>query len=602
MKISRNWLQTYFDGELPTAPALAEALTFHAFEIESVENDILDVKVTANRGHDCLSHRGIAKELSAILSLPLKGDPLSAAPRLAPNAPVEVVIDEPALCSRYIAGYIRGVKVGPSPRWLSERLKSIGQKSINNVVDAANFVMFDIGQPLHAFDAAKLGTEPYRIAVRSARAGDTLVGLDDKTYELPQGALVITTMQHDAIIGIAGIKGGKESGVSDRTTDLILEAAHFDGPSLRRTSRALKLRTDASQRFEQVISPELAAYGMRAFADLVQKIAGGEIVGFTDVYPHPRPAVAVPISRAHMNAVLGLDLSASEVEGVFTRLGFKFEKREDHYVVTPPFERLDITLPADLIEEVGRIIGYEKIPSIELPAIDTKPPIHARSAREDAIREFLCAQGFTEVFTSVFADTGERIVANKADGVRPFLRSSLTPGVRDALDRNVRNKELLGIKQVKLFEIGTVWKNGREDTEIAIAVEKVKREKTEDIFRQELEAFIAALPEEPNDVASAPLPDIRYQQFSHYPFMVRDIALWVPEGTNADDVHAVIRAHAGELLVRSDKFDEYAKDGRVSFAFRLIFQSFDRTLTDDDANERMESIYRAVQARGWEVR
>lgn len=599
MKISRAWLQTYFDSPLPASDALADALTFHAFEIESVEGDILEVKVTANRGHDCLSHRGIAKELSAILSLPLKDDPLSTAPSLAPGSGIEVVIDEPELCARYIACRVRGVKVGPSPRWLAERLESIGQKSINNVVDAANFVMFDVGQPLHAFDAGKLSAHP-RLAVRLAERGDKLVGLDDKTHELPEGTLVIADA--GSILGIAGIKGGRESGVSAHTTDLILEAANFDGPSLRRASRALKLRTDASQRFEQVISPELAAYGMRAFAALVQKIAGGEIVGFTDVYPHPRTMAAVTVSRLHINQILGLELSESDVENVFTRLGFEFQELEEHYVVTPPFERLDLALPEDLIEEVGRIIGYDRIPPAELPAPEGALPVHARAAREDVIRSYLCGEGFTEVVTSVFADSGERIVANKADGTRPYLRDSLVPGLRDALERNIRNKDLLGIAQVKIFEIGTVWKDGGEKTEVAIAVETMKKQKPEAAYRQELDAFIASIPSAPEEAAPAPLPDIRYQPFSRYPFIVRDVALWVPEGTSAEEVLSVIRAHAGELLVRSAKFDEFAKDGRVSFAFRLVFQSFDRTLTDEDAHARMESIYAALRAQGWEVR
>jgi len=160
MKISRNWLQTFFVAPMPDAQALADALTFHAFEIEGVEWDILDVKVTPNRGHDCLSHRGIAKEISAILNMPMKSDPLRESISLAPLCTdISVHIGNGELCRRYIAGYIRGVKVGPSPDWLRENLEAIGQKSINNIVDTANFVMFNLGQPLHAFDASKLASK-----------------------------------------------------------------------------------------------------------------------------------------------------------------------------------------------------------------------------------------------------------------------------------------------------------------------------------------------------------------------------------------------------------------------------------------------------------
>ncbi len=605
MKISRTWLQTYFEAELPTIEQLADALTFHAFEIESVENDILDVKITANRGHDCLSHRGIAKELSAILSLPLKADLLargkSDLPLGSVNGSLAVQIDDPALCRRYIGASIRGVKIGPSPAWLRERLESIGQKSISNVVDAANFVMFDIGQPLHAFDGKKLDirNETTEIRVRRARAGERILALDDKEYALGETMAVIADGHSDAVLGVAGVKGGKESGVSHVTTDLILESANFDGPSLRKTSRALKFRTDATQRFEQGISPELAAYGMRAFIDLVMQVAGGELVGVVDAYPAQAASRQVTVSLAHINRVLGLTLSTHDVEDVFVRLGFAVVSAADTYTVTIPFERLDIELPEDLAEEVGRIIGYDAVAPVELPAV-SPPAADADTARFAAIREHLVSQGFSEVFTSVFAEKGERAVSNKIGGDKPYLRSSLSDGLADALARNIRNKDLLGIGQVKIFEIGTVWRGGEEKIEVAIAVEKIKKQKAQEEYQKELDAFMSSH----SHLAPRPpaLPDIRYAPFSKYPFISRDIAFWTPVGTAAEDALAVIREHAGELLVQSYLFDTFEKEGRLSYAFRLVFQSMDRTLFDGDADSRMESIYAAMKEQGWEVR
>jgi phenylalanyl-tRNA synthetase beta chain len=606
MKIYREWLQTYFDAPLPEIEQLADALTFHAFEIESVENDILDVKITANRGHDCLSHRGIAKEIAAILDIPLKSDPLSGNTELGPKTTeLEVVIDDVKLCRRYIGAYIRGAKIGSSPAWLAQRLESIGQKSINNVVDAANFVMFNIGQPLHAFDAGKRSKDggAYSIKVRLAHEGEKLVTLDEKEQQLSTSMLMIADGNTDEPLGVAGVKGGKESGVSDTTTDLILESANFDGPSLRKTSRALKFRTDATQRFEQVISPELAAYGMRAFIELVLQVAGGELVGVVDEYPARTATQTVSISLAHINRVLGLELSTKEVSAVFTRLGFRLEDKGEPSIfeIQIPWERLDIAIPEDLIEEVGRIIGYDKIPAVELLVSDEVAANDA-VARYDAIRDYLASQGFSEVFTSVFAEKGERAVSNKIGGDKPYLRSNLSDGLAEALERNVRNKDLLGISQVKIFEIGTVWRGDEEKTEVAIAVEKIKKQKTEDEYKKELEAFMSSLKTKDYELKTIPLSDVRYEPFSRYPFITRDIALWVSEGTSADEVLEVIRTHAGELLVRSAKFDEFTKEGRTSYAFRLVFQSMDRTLFDEDANHRMESIYAAVKERGWEVR
>jgi phenylalanyl-tRNA synthetase beta chain len=297
MKVSRAWLNTFFDTELPSAEKLSEALTFHAFEIDGVDekdkDSILDVKVTANRGHDCLSHRGIAKELSAILKLPFTKDPMAKQPTLLPQTDaVSVTLEDPALSPRYIAGYIKGVKVGPSPEWLQKHLETLGQRSINNVVDATNFVMFNLGQPLHAFDADKLTQKEnkFHIVVRKARVGEKMHALDGKEYTFTDSMLVIADGNVDAPIGVAGVKGGTAAGVSEETKDIIIESANFNSISVRKTAAALKLRTDASARFEQGLSPELAAYGMQSVAELIQQLAGGELVGFADVYPAPQAA------------------------------------------------------------------------------------------------------------------------------------------------------------------------------------------------------------------------------------------------------------------------------------------------------------------------
>lgn len=597
MKISRAWLQTYFVEELPDAHALADALTFHAFEIENIENDVLDVKVTPNRGHDALSHRGIAKDISAILNVPLKTDPLRSRAVLEPHTDlVSVRIDEPILCKRYIACYIRNVSVGPSPDWLKKALESVGQRSINNVVDATNYVMFNLGQPLHAFDAGKLSQkgESYAIAVRRAKKGERMLALDDKEYDFNESMLLITDAHDDVAIGIAGVKGGAPAGVTEETTDIIIESANFDGVSVRKTAQALKLRTDASMRFEQVISPEIPACGMRAVVDLISELAHGDVEGFVDEYPTKQPSTRVAVTVADINSVLGTDVKAEMVADVFARLGFAFEQTDESFTVMVPFERIDIAIPVDLIEEVGRIIGYDSVPAVELPKVHTHPEINARFAAAEKIREELVSHGYSEVFTSVFAEKGDVQVLNKVGGDKPFLRTNLTDGLLDAYERNAHNKDLLGLSEVKLFEIGPVWKGGKEMFVVGRVWNEKKAPRTDE---RELEEISA------DGYASLPVTNIdRYKTFSRYPFMTRDISLWVPSETSSDDVLGVIRASAGDLLVRCDLFDHFQKGERTSYAFRLVFQSFDKTLTDGDANERMESVYKAVKERGWEVR
>jgi phenylalanyl-tRNA synthetase beta chain len=594
MKVSYRWLNNYFDGKLPDIGAVADALTFHSFEIESAIDDILDVKITANRGHDCLSHRGIAKELSAILDLPLnaKYDPFAKKPDLAKKSDSVAVTLDSSLCKRYIAGYIKNVKVGPSPEWLKNSLEAIGQRSINNVVDATNLVMFNIGQPLHAFDAGKLSLRDgaYAIRVRTARAGERMVALDSKEYEFTDGQLLITDAHSDMPIGIAGIKGGAPASITEETTDIIIESANFDGVSVRRTAAALRLKTDASDRFQQVISPELAAYGMQQVVDLISALAGGSVEGFTDVYTQPIEQKPVSVTLPKINAVLGTALTQGEVADVFVRLGLAHQEKGDEFIVTPSFERLDLLIPEDFIEEVGRIKGYEFVPEVELAHPSESPAINARFSAMEQKREPLMADGYSEVITSAFAETGDRVVANKVDGVRPYLRASLTEGLTEAYGRNNRNKDVLGLKEVKLFEIGTVWKKGSEEILVGIADAGGVRE-------EELAAAGA------DSYADLPVSaTIRYAPFSRFPHITRDVALWVPVQTTADEVLEAIRGSAGELLIRAEQFDEFKKGDRISYAFRLVFQSFDRTLTDEDANARMESVYAAARGKQWEVR
>ncbi|MDO8576245.1 MAG: phenylalanine--tRNA ligase subunit beta [bacterium] len=595
MKISRTWLQTYFEKPLPDAAALADALTFHAFEIESVDGEVLDVKVTPNRGHDCLSYRGIAKEVSAILNLPLVPHPYGITDvGLEPKTDaLKVTIENPQLCPRFTAAYIKGIKVGPSPDWLRTALESIGQKSINNIVDATNYVMFNIGQPLHAFDAAKLAEKDgvRALDVRMAKNEEKMLGLDDKEYTVTSSMLVIADGNTGGAVSIAGIKGGKPTGIDEATTAVVLEAANWDGVTIRRTSQALKLRTDASDRFQQVISPELTVYGLRSAVELIVKLAGGEVVGFVDEYPQPQEKRTISVSLSKINAVLGTKLAQENVVDVFKRLDLSHVQQGEEFVVTVPFDRLDLVIPEDIVEEVGRIVGYDKIPATELAAFPSKPEVNANFYAAERARAELTAKGYSEVFTSVFAEKGERMVANKVDGTHPYLRANLTDGLESALERNVRNKDLLQLYKVKLFEIGTVWRDGEEKVLIGTA------EGGGGVSEKLLEAVDASAYDD------LPLSTTeRYQPFSRYPFIVRDIALWTPADTESEAVLSIIRAQAGELLVRSEKFDEFKKGEKTSLAFRLVFQSFEKTLTDAEANEIMEKVYAAVKGKGWEVR
>ena len=587
MIVSRSWLQKHVDAPLPDVADLADALTFHAFEIDATEGETLDVKVLPNRAADCLSHRGVAHELAAIIDLPLKPDPLRALPKVLPTTElVKVEVEDARACPRYMGALMKGVKVGPSPAWLKEALESIGQRSINNVVDATNYVMLDLGQPLHAFDASKMRQMDgaYTIAVRSAKEGEKTVTLSGEELTLPQGTLLIT--DSESIIGIAGVKGGKAAEISDATTDIILESATFNGPMVRRASQGLKLWTDASKRFQNDLSPELPYYAMDAVIALIKEIASGELVGVTDFYPAPIETVQVPCSVGRINDTLGTALTGDEVEGIFKRLCFGYKRSEDDFTVSPPFERRDILIPQDLVEEVGRIWGYDKLPSLELPVADA--PDQARFRGIERVKDFLIEKGFTEISTQAFAKQGDIMLANPLDVNMPALRTSLKENMQGALARakHYAPAILPPNQKPKLFEIGTVFTKDGEQVSI------------------ETSEPVSGIPEISDDNNYEPAAHAlgAYKPFSSYPFIVRDIALWTPAGTSGDEVIGLIKGQGGALLARVSQFDRFEKDGRISYAFRLVFESMDRTLTDEEVNQVMEKVTLAVRGKGYEVR
>lgn len=644
MKVSVAWLQKYFAEPLPSAAELEDALTFHSSEVEEKTGEgaqaVLDVKVLPDRAPYALSHRGIAYELAAALDRPLKDDPLrEALPDFsaAGDARVSVSIADPK-CLRYMAARVTGVKVGPSSDWLREALTRVGQRSINNIVDATNYVMLNIGQPLHAFDAGKLaagagGTNA--ISIRAAREGEKITTLTGEEYTLPAGTLLIVDGNTDASIAIAGVKGGKVAEVTSDTTDIIIEAANFDGVSVRKTSQALKLWTDASLRFQNKLSPELAAYGMRDVLALILELAGGTLSGVVDSYPDPeQPASPVSVTLAQLNGLLGTSFSVEDVGSALTRLALEHVIEGDHITVRPSFERRDITQWQDLAEEVGRIIGYDRVEPAALPPMPATPD-QKRFAGIERIKDFLTERGFTEISTQSFAETGEIELANPLQQERPWLRASLAANMEDALARaaNVAPRVMGPEPMLKLFELGTVFTKGSEHLSLALGYRQLSGKPSAALLQEVVDALLGAFPaaglgrgaDTGTGVAEISLKDANlesigegyvpvrialgpYQPFSIYPSALRDIAVWTPAGTEESQVALLIEKNAGELLARIDLFDRFEKpqeDGasRISYAFRLVFQAPDRTLSDADIDPVMARVTDALNGEhSWQVR
>jgi phenylalanyl-tRNA synthetase beta chain len=636
MKFSYNWLQTYFDTPLPSVESLAETITFHSSEIEELllaaGDTVLDVKVLPDKSAWLMSHRGMAKELSVILGVPMKSDPLASAPVLPWVADkVRVTLDTPT-CDYYGAALIRGVKVGPTPDWLRVRLEAIGQRSINNIVDATNYVMFGLGQPLHAFDADTLGVSDVgapHIHVRTAVAGEKFTTLSREERVLTTADAVITDGVTGRVLALAGVKGGLDSGVTENTTTILLESAHFERVAIRKSAQRHKLPTDAAKRYENGLSRAIAPYGLAACATLIAEIAGGEVVEVASAGDASEPRADVSVSLTKINSVLGIALTLAQVTGILDRFGYHYEVAGDIVAVTPPVERDDLVVAEDLIEEIGRIHGLSNIVSIP-PTATPLQEMNVRHYYADKIRTVLAGLGFSEVYTSSFRDKDSVHLKNALASDKSYLRSRLMENLTEVRERNIPHRDLLGLSSVQVFEIGTVFGAESEAFHLGLAVQtgtayKVKVDDA--LLATAVTTLETALGVTLTPVHTAPgyfelsldtlLPQlpvptaydtwirpsqIIYKTFSVYPAVSRDIAMWVGEGTGLATVESILRSAAGPLLARLTHLDTFTKDGKTSLAFRLVFQSNEKTLDGAEVDELMKAVYSGVLGQGFEAR
>ncbi len=429
---------------------------------------VLELEVTPNRP-DCLSMAGVAREVGAITgaraSVPASTPVESGEPA---SSSVSVTIEDPALCPRYTARLVRGVRIGPSPDWLAQRVAAAGARPISNVVDVTNYVMFELGQPLHAFDAATLAEAEGKraIIVRLAKAGERLTTLDGQDRALAADTLVIA--DPSGVVALAGVMGGGATEVSDATVDILLEAACFSPPSVGRTSRRLSLISEASGRFERGVDPNGCVAAIDRAAQLLAEVAGGTVApGVVDAYPAPVAPAAVSLRVPRLNAVLGTDLSRGRIAEILERLGLTVEGDADTLTVTVPTFRPDLEREVDLIEEVVRVHGMGEVPST-LPAGRGRiGGLTLDQRRRERIGAALRGAGLNEAITWSFADLvdAERIgwvfgpdespvrLLNPMSSEQSLLRFTTLPGLIRAVADNRRK----GVADVHLYEIGSVW-------------------------------------------------------------------------------------------------------------------------------------------------
>lgn len=731
MKFSYNLLQEYFKQKLPKPEKLADVLTMHSFEVGNTvklgKDYILDIDVLPNRMPDCGGHEGLAREISVITSFRFadgheKGEKLKIqsaieTSRLKLKKYLEVKIEDKDLCLRYTATVMRNVKVEPAPKKIKEYLETLGINSINNMVDAANYIMLKTGQPLHIFDLDKIesiSSFKKQIIVRRAKNGESITALDNKKYDLDESVLVIADSKEP--LAVAGIKGGKKAEVDFNTKNIILEAANFDLTNIRKTSQKLNLRTDASIRFSYNLDPNLCDKASLELVNLIKSFCGGEMLQFVDVYPKKAVSVPIKVDFDKTRKILGVGIKDKDIKNIFQKLGFIVKSSGKIYAVYPLTVRRDINIEEDLIEEVGRVYGYERIkPSLPLSELVPTEENRERGVLK-AVRIFFANQGFSEFYNYSFIGENDKEIAFKA-GVKEMneLQNPLSPDMkflRPALIFNILKNISFNLKNydiVKMFELGKIFsflKNGAanslsdfENNNLAAVIACKNADGKELFFKlkgvissifelsgvQDVkfdnsgvnngneillsyfchpyryakikikENSIGVLGEVKSDILAnydikrgvavffeinfdAFLKFVKeekeFKSFSRFPKLDRDLSLFAPYDAEIEKVKNVIENQGGKLLTSCEIFDIYEPalsvsrpalsadksalyasqqgepaggngkfEGRKSIAFRLTFQSEEKTLLDKEVDAIMEKIIKALEENlEWKVR
>ncbi len=665
MLFSYNWLKEYV--KLPKPENLAEVLTMHSFEVEQVKkvgrDHTLDIDVLSNRGHDCLSHWGVAREISAILDKDL--EPLKRKRLKKEKGEIGLInlkIKCRKLVPRYSAIVVEGVKVGSSPKWLKEKIKSVGLRSINNIVDLTNYVMLEIGQPLHAFDYDKI--QGHQMNLRESKKGERIVTLDDSSHTLDRGMLVIE--DKNRLIDLVGIMGGKLTEIDSKTKNIVLQAGNFDRQTIYKAVKKLNHRTEASNVYSQGIDPNLTISTLERTYFLLTKLGGGKIVQIIDLYPKKVQPKKIKLDLSYVEKLLGIKISTKEIKNIFERLEFKYKGN----IVEVPTFRLDVSSQEDLIEEIGRIYGYEKIPST-FPVVSLIPPKrNLEIFWENCVKDILKEAGFTEVYNYSFI--GEKEVEtfkeaiemeNPMSSEQKYLRPSLIPNMLKNLKDNFRYFD-----EIKIFETGKTFikKQAGEAEEKKMLTGLIAQKKGKDEFYR-LKGIVDLLmnklgisnvwydehkptPEQSKisiwqkgksaeikvdsqevgflgEISSKVLKEINvvvfdidfekltkicseeheYQPISQYPAAVRDLAILVPLNIKVVDVLNEINTAGGVLVRDVDLFDIYEGEGipqgKKNLAFHIVYQAEDKTLKSEEIDKIQNKIIKTLErSPDWEVR
>ncbi|MCX6762493.1 MAG: phenylalanine--tRNA ligase subunit beta [Candidatus Moranbacteria bacterium] len=487
MKYSYTWLKE-LSGTKLSPEKLGDLLTMRAFELEEMKKEGKETQfvfdILANRAHDMLSHIGMAREICAVEGR--KFTPMFNVGK-SNIGKLKIEIEDKNLCSRYIGAVLENIKVAPLPKWMQERLLVSGVKPINNIVDVTNYVMLETGQPLHAFDAEKTTGN---IIVRHAKKGEKIKLLDEKEYELSENDLVIA--DSEKALALAGVMGGYASSISSKTTSIILESANFNSTNIRKARTRCNIITESSYRFERDIDPNLAEEGILRAIKLIQKFGGNNVkpTAYTDMYEKKVNPWQIKLSVDYVNSLLGEKIPVSRVKNILENLGLGVKISKNILNCEIPTRRIDLKTQEDLIEEIGRIYGYENI-SAKAPVVGLlTPAINEKRIFEDKLRDILVGSGFSEVMNYSFysADDIEKCglgigghfeVANPMNPDQQYMRRSMIPNLLKNIELNLKNFD-----KINIFEIGRKYRDEKKSspTEVSILAGVIADTKNENPF------------------------------------------------------------------------------------------------------------------------
>lgn len=674
MKISLTWLKEYISIKVPPEK-LAEKLTMAGLEVEKISSGAvggdthLELEITPNRP-DCLNYLGLAREISAIFNSNLKFP--KNKPFKFPKQKTDITIEDPKSCSRYIGTFIQNVNIAQSPDWLKRHLESMGSRAINNAVDITNFCLFETGQPLHAFDFDKL--QGGKIIVRRARQDETIVTLDGIERKLDPSILVIADARRP--VAIAGIMGGKETEVTEKTKNILLESAHFDPIVIRRGGRLLGLSSDSSYRFERGVNKfGVETASLRATA-LILECAGGSLAAHRDLFISNQKSVKKEIflPLEEINNRLGSALTMQKCRMVLEKLGCSvLIKNKNVFKVVPPDFRNDFKTNVDAIEEIARIVGYDQLPS-SLPSLRISSMAeNPKRAFKQNLSRLLQSQGFHETITYTMMDRKALSktkldflktleIKNPLSSEQEILRPSLLPGLLSTIQLNLNR----GQKDLRLFEIGKEYSSSGEKEILALCATGIQspdwRKPKQDVNFYDLKGAVENLLPDPKEIMFKPAQHpvfkspqcaeifvgeqalgvlglvsddvlkqwdikhkniylaelnleplfkllsatLRYRPIPEYPAITRDISLALRHEISFEEIRQIIARHGTEHLASIKFLEQYLGDkipqGCRGLVVSLTFQSFQKTLREEEVNQIYEKISAALTSELGAVR